>query len=88
MVVDGDLRMNKINGCNSRNGKILVKVRGVGEVSYDNFPQIAIRVPDGRQGQARRRGSLGDIGRVRATRRSGQCRLRCDWTVKPTPRAS
>lgn len=45
VIVDGDLRMSKINGCNNRNGKIWVKVRGVGEVSYDNFPQIAVRTP-------------------------------------------
>nr|WP_295108239.1 DUF2807 domain-containing protein [uncultured Caulobacter sp.] len=44
-VVDGNLRMNRINGCNSRDGKVWVKVRGVGQVSYDNFPQIAVRVP-------------------------------------------
>ncbi|WP_454759409.1 GIN domain-containing protein [Caulobacter segnis] len=44
-IVDGNLRMNRINGCNSRDGKVWVKVRGVGEVSYENFPQIAVRVP-------------------------------------------
>jgi hypothetical protein len=44
-IVDGNLRMNRINGCNSRDGKVWVKVRGVGQVSYDNFPQIAVRVP-------------------------------------------
>jgi hypothetical protein len=45
VVIDGDLRMNRINGCNSRNGKVWVKVRGVGEVSYENMPQIAVRMP-------------------------------------------
>lgn len=45
VVVDGDLRMSKINGCNVRNGKIFVKVRGVGEVAYDDIPQIAVRMP-------------------------------------------
>lgn len=45
VVIDGDLKMNRINGCNSRNGKVWVKVRGVGEVSYENMPQIAVRMP-------------------------------------------
>ncbi|NQE61843.1 GIN domain-containing protein [Caulobacter sp. RHG1] len=45
VIVDGDLRMSKINGCNVRNGKIFVKVRGVGEVAYDDIPQIAVRTP-------------------------------------------
>ena len=45
VIVDGDLRMSKINGCNVRNGKIFVKVRGVGEVAYDDIPQIAVRMP-------------------------------------------
>ena len=45
VVVDGGLRMHRINGCNNRNGKIWVKVRGVGDVAYDNMPQIAIRTP-------------------------------------------
>ncbi len=45
VVIDGNLRMSKINGCNSHDGKIFVRVRGVGEVSYDNMPQIAIRTP-------------------------------------------
>lgn len=81
VVVDGDLRMNKINGCNSRNGKIWVKVRGVGEVSYDNFPQIAVRVP--MDAKVKAGGAVfGDIGR------SGNVDLSnagCgDWTVANT----
>lgn len=62
VVVDGDLKMNRINGCNSRNGKVTVRVRGVGEVSYDNFPQVAIRMPMNVKVQAG--GAVfGDIGR-------------------------
>lgn len=45
VVVDGGLRMNRINGCNNLNGKPSIKVRGVGQVAYENIPQIAIRTP-------------------------------------------
>jgi hypothetical protein len=62
VIVDGDLKMNRINGCNSRNGKVSVRVRGVGEVSYDNFPQVAVRTPMNVKVQAG--GAVfGDIGR-------------------------
>ncbi|WP_299007850.1 DUF2807 domain-containing protein [uncultured Caulobacter sp.] len=62
VVIDGDLRMSRINGCNSRNGKTWVKVRGVGDVAYENIPQVAIRTPmDVRVGAG---GAVfGDIGR-------------------------
>lgn len=45
VIVDGDLRRSKIGSCNVRNGKVFVKVRGVGEVAYDDIPQIAVRMP-------------------------------------------
>lgn len=45
VIVDGGLRMSRINGCNTRDGKTSVRVRGVGEVAYDNIPQVAIRMP-------------------------------------------
>lgn len=45
VIVDGDLRMSRINGCNTRDGKVSVKVRGVGEVAYDDIPRIAVRMP-------------------------------------------
>jgi hypothetical protein len=45
VIIDGDLRMNRINGCNNNNGKASVRVRNVGEVAYDNIPQVAIRTP-------------------------------------------
>ncbi|WP_168075392.1 DUF2807 domain-containing protein [Caulobacter sp. SSI4214] len=45
IIVDGDLRHNRISSCNSRDGKITVHVRGVGDVDYDAMPQIAIRAP-------------------------------------------
>lgn len=45
VVVDGDLRMNRINGCNNHNGKVSVRVRNLGEIAYDNIPRVAIRTP-------------------------------------------
>lgn len=45
VIVDGGLRMSRINGCKVRDGKVFVKVRGVGEVAYDDIPQIAVRMP-------------------------------------------
>lgn len=45
VVLDGGLRMSRINGCNTRDGKTSVKVRNVGEIAYDNIPQVAIRTP-------------------------------------------
>lgn len=44
-IIDGDLRMNKINGCNSTMGKTSIKVRGVGEVKWEDIPQVVIRTP-------------------------------------------
>lgn len=81
VIVDGDLRMNRINNCSSRNGKTWVKVRGVGEVSYDNFPQIAVRVPMNVRVQAG--GAVfGDIGRSDSVNLGN---AGCgDWTVANT----
>ena len=81
VVIDGDLRMSRINGCNSRNGKTWVKVRGVGEVAYDNIPQVAIRTPlDVRVGAG---GAVfGDIGRSDSVELAN---AGCgDWTVANT----
>lgn len=81
VIVDGDLRMNKINGCNSRNGKVWVHVRGVGDVAYENFPQIAVRVPMNAKVQAA--GAVfGDIGRSDSV---DLANAGCgDWTVANT----
>jgi len=81
VIVDGDLRMNKINGCNSRDGKIWIRVRGVGDVSYDNLPQIAVRTPMnvkvGAGGAV-----FGDIGRSDSV---SLANAGCgDWTVANT----
>lgn len=81
VVVDGNLRMNKINGCNSRDGKVWVKVRGVGQVSYDNFPQIAVRVP--MDVKVKAGGAVfGDIGRSSSV---DLANAGCgDWTIANT----
>ena len=44
-IVDGGLRMNRINGCNSVMGSLTVHVRGVGDVKWEDMPQIVIRTP-------------------------------------------
>lgn len=44
-IIDGDLRFNKINACNSVQGKTSVKVRGVGAVQWDDIPQVVVRTP-------------------------------------------
>jgi DNA-binding transcriptional regulator YdaS (Cro superfamily) len=44
-IVDGDLRMNRINGCNSVMGRVTVHVRGVGDVKWDDIPRIVVRTP-------------------------------------------
>lgn len=81
VIVDGDLRMSKINGCNSRDGKVWVKVRGVGEVSYDNFPQIAVRTPMNVK-VAAGGAVFGDIGRSDSVEvANAGCG---DWTVANT----
>jgi hypothetical protein len=45
VTVDGGLRRNRINGCNTVMGKIVVHVRGVGDVKWEDIPQIVVRVP-------------------------------------------
>ena len=44
-VIDGGLRMNRINGCNTVMGKRVVHVRGVGDVKWEDIPQVVVRVP-------------------------------------------
>jgi hypothetical protein len=43
-IVDGDLD-RKIRSCHSEGGRVRVRVSGVGEVRYDDMPQIVIRTP-------------------------------------------
>jgi len=77
-VVDGDLRMNRINGCNSVMGRVTVHVRGVGDVKWDDIPRLVVRVPmnaDVAAGGA----VFGEIGRTDSLELSN---AGCgDWTV-------
>jgi hypothetical protein len=77
-VVDGDLRRNRINGCNSVMGKTVVRVRGVGDVKWDDIPQIVVRVPMNAEVGAA--GAVfGSIGRTDSLELSN---AGCgDWTV-------
>ncbi|ALL12975.1 GIN domain-containing protein [Caulobacter henricii] len=62
VTVDGDLRLNRIHACNTAMGRTTVKVRGVGEVNWDDFPQIVIRTP--MQAEVSASGAVfGSIGR-------------------------
>lgn len=44
-IVDGGLGWNKISSCHSLNGKTTVNVLGVGEVAWDDMPQIIVHTP-------------------------------------------
>jgi hypothetical protein len=44
-IVDGNLKRNRINGCNSVMGKTVIRVRGVGDVKWEDIPQVVIRTP-------------------------------------------
>lgn len=44
-IVDGNLKRNRINGCNSVMGKTVIHVRGVGDVKWEDIPQVVIRTP-------------------------------------------
>ena len=44
VIVDGHLR-RRIGGCSTMFGKPTVQVRGLGQVAYDNLPQIVVRTP-------------------------------------------
>ena len=77
-TIDGGLRMNRINGCNSVMGKLTVHVRGVGNVRWEDIPQIVIRTPmDAEVGAA---GAVfGSVGRAdRLELSNAGCG---DWTI-------
>lgn len=44
-IIDGDLRLKRIQSCNGRGDNVTVKVRDLGEVRWQDMPQVAIRVP-------------------------------------------
>lgn len=78
VTVDGGLRRNRINGCNTVMGKTVVHVRGVGDVKWEDIPQIVVRVPmDAEVGAA---GAVfGSVGRTDKLELSN---AGCgDWTV-------
>jgi hypothetical protein len=43
-VIDGELR-NRIRGCGDNGARGRVQVRGIGQVAYDEMPQVVIRTP-------------------------------------------
>lgn len=62
VVIDGGLS-RRITNCMSRGGRTRVHVRGVGDVSYADMPQILIRTP--RQVEVTADGAVfGEIGRA------------------------
>ncbi|GGL07430.1 MULTISPECIES: GIN domain-containing protein [Caulobacter] len=78
VTVDGGLRRNRINGCNTVMGKTVIHVRGVGDVKWEDIPQIVVRVPmDAEVGAA---GAVfGSVGRTDHLELSN---AGCgDWTV-------
>lgn len=76
-VVDGGLR-RRIDGCSMMFGRTMVRVRGLGEVAYDDLPQIIVYTPmDARVSAG---GAVfGSIGRAQSTELSNDgCG---DWTL-------
>ncbi len=78
VTVDGGLRMNRINGCNTVMGKTVIHVRGVGDVKWEDIPQIVVRVPMNAE-VAAGGAVFGSVGR---TDRLELSNAGCgDWTV-------
>jgi hypothetical protein len=76
-VVDGKLR-HRIGGCSAMFGRTVVGIRGLGQVPYDELPQIIVHAPlDVRIGAA---GAVfGSIGRSNSVELSNEgCG---DWTI-------
>ena len=64
VIVDGNLR-RRISDCSAEFGKTTVRVRGLGQVAYDNLPQIVIRTPMDARVEAS--GAVfGSVGRTQA----------------------
>ncbi len=77
LVIDGGLR-RRVGGCNTMFGRTVVRIRGLGQVAYDNLPQIVVRTPlDARVGAG---GAVfGSLGRADAVELSNEgCG---DWTI-------
>ncbi len=77
VIVDGGLH-RRIGGCQAEFGKITVRVHGLGDVAYDNLPQIIIRTP--RQARVEASGAVfGSVGRTDSLELSN---AGCgDWTI-------
>lgn len=77
VVVDGDLR-RRVHGCSTMFGKPTVHVLGLGQVAYDDLPQIVVRTPMDVRIEAG--GAVfGSIARAEAVRLSN---AGCgDWTI-------
>ncbi|MBO9557889.1 MAG: DUF2807 domain-containing protein [Caulobacter sp.] len=78
VTVDGGLRMNRINGCNTVMGKRVIHVRGVGDVKWEDIPQVVIRVP--MKAEVAAGGAVfGNVGRTEQLELSN---AGCgDWTI-------
>lgn len=78
VTVDGGLRMNRINGCNTVMGQRVVHVRGVGDVKWNDIPQVVVRVP--MDAEVAAAGAVfGNVGRTEHLELSN---AGCgDWTV-------
>ncbi|KSB89539.1 hypothetical protein AS593_02640 [Caulobacter vibrioides] len=44
-IIDGNLRLKRIQNCNGRGDNVSVKVRELGEVRWQDIPQVVVRVP-------------------------------------------
>jgi hypothetical protein len=77
VTVNGHLG-RRIAGCSTASGKLAVRVRGLGQVAYDNLPQIVVRTPMDARVEAS--GAVfGSVGRIEALELSN---AGCgDWTV-------
>ena len=81
IVIDGDLRHDRIRNCTIINGVTRVAVRGIGPIEYKDMPHVVIRTPravDVSAGGA----VFGEIGRSTSVDLSN---AGCgDWTVANT----
>ncbi|WP_340644452.1 DUF2807 domain-containing protein [Phenylobacterium sp.] len=76
-IVDGDLD-RKIKNCHGGGGKARVYVAGIGDVAYDDMPQIVVRMP--RDAKVEAGGAVfGSVGKTASLELSN---AGCgDWTV-------
>ncbi|MBQ1540753.1 hypothetical protein C5708_03820 [Caulobacter sp. CCUG 60055] len=44
-VVDGGLGWERVRGCRGSGGRLSVSIRGVGDVPYEDLPQVVVRTP-------------------------------------------